>query len=347
VPIRTGAPARFRHRARLAVRGRASSPKVGIFREGTHRIVDIPRCVIHHPLVNRVADELKRAMVDLRSPPYSDEAHAGLVRYLQVVVDRGSQTAQVVLVANDDDVDASRPLLSALQERLGPALHSLFWNGNSARSNTILGPLWERIAGPESTVETIGGARVFYPPGAFGQSHLDLADEIVGIVHGWVPAGASVAEFYAGTGPLGLGLAARGSRVTFNEVAGDSLRGLALGIAALDDAARARTRVEAGTAGSLAHLAAAADVVLVDPPRKGLDAPLLDALRTAPPPRLVYVACGFEAFCRDAEALTSSGRLRLRDIVACDLFPYTEHVEVVARFDRSEGGEPTPTTPHL
>jgi len=105
-----GAPFGYRHRARLAVRGRAASPKIGIFQEGSHRVVDIPHCLVHHPLVNEVAAITKAALRRTGVSPYADRAHRGMLRYLQVVVERRSGTAQVVLVANDESPDALEPV---------------------------------------------------------------------------------------------------------------------------------------------------------------------------------------------------------------------------------------------
>jgi 23S rRNA (uracil1939-C5)-methyltransferase len=325
----------FRHRARLAVRGRARSPKIGIFETGSHRIVDIPRCLVHHDLVNDVATELRRAMIATGSSPYSDDAHRGLVRYVQVVVERRSRTAQVVVVTNDDSPRTSQRLMETLAERLGPRLHSLFWNGNPHRTNTILGSLWEPLKGPEATEELIGGARVFFPPGAFGQSNLALADAVVASVHRCVPEGASVLELYAGVGPIGLGLAPRSRRVTFNEVAPASLRGLALGMDALPEEARTRTDVVAGSAAGAVSRIREADLVIVDPPRKGLEAAVRTALLETPPGGLVYVSCGLSSFLEDARALLETSVFRLTELTAFDLFPHTEHVETVARFERA------------
>src|SRR5215475_12388071 len=104
-----GPPTGYRHRARLAVRGRATTPKIGIFQEGSHRITDVPRCVVHHPLVNATAAAVKTAVRRTRIPLYGDASHRGLLRYLQVVVERPTATAQVVLVANDETPDALAP----------------------------------------------------------------------------------------------------------------------------------------------------------------------------------------------------------------------------------------------
>ncbi len=327
-----GARTGYRHRARLAVRGRASRPVIGIFEAGSHRAVDIPNCLVHHPLVNDVARALGRAIRETQTSPYSDAAHAGLVRYVQIVVERPTRTAQVVVVVNAASPQATAPLFTALREALGPRLQGLFWNGNAERTNTILGAQTRKLAGADAAIESIGGVRVFFPPGAFGQNHLDLADSLVAQVHAWVPGGSRVLELYAGVGAIGLGLAAASRAIAFNELAPGSLEGLALGLAALDEGTRARTRVLPGPAEEVIGGAGEADVVIVDPPRKGLGQ-VRERLLETPPSRLVYVACGLASFLDDARAFAAAGALQLRELVAFDLFPHTEHVEIAARFD--------------
>lgn len=325
----------YRHRARLAVRGRAASPKIGIFQEETHRIVDTPRCVVHHPLVNEVAAAVKAAIRRTGVTTYGDASHRGLVRYLQVVVERPTTTAQVVLVANDETPDAIAATAEHVRGTLGDRLHSLWWNGNTETTNEILGPSWHRFAGPETTCETIGGARIFYPPGAFGQANLPLADRIVALVHGWVPAGARVLEMHAGVGAIGLGLAARGHAVVFNEFSRWSIPGLNLGLDALGPEVRRRTEVRRGPAANHLDAIAEAEVVICDPPRRGLEPPLLARLVEAPPARLVVVSCNLDAFLDESRALLRGGRVRLAALVPFALFPYTDHVETVALFERA------------
>ena len=327
-----GPPFGWRHRARLMVRGRATSPKVGIFQEGSHRIVDIPRCLVQHPGVNAVATAVKAAIRETGTPPYADAPHRGLVRAIQVVVERGRGRVQVVVVANAERPDATAALTTALASALGDDLHSLWWNGNPARTNTILGPHWERLAGERAVAETIGGARVFFPPAAFGQANLPLADRLVAQVHAWVPDGARVVELYAGCGALGLGLVGRASYVVFNEAAPGGVAGLALGIAALPEERRGRADIRPGPAADCLDVLPGADVVIVDPPRKGVDAAVLARLVEAPPARLVVVSCGLDAFLREADALRV--RMALRALVPFALFPHTAHVETAALFER-------------
>jgi 23S rRNA (uracil1939-C5)-methyltransferase len=332
--VRSGARLRYRLRARLAVRGRAGAPKIGIFSEGSHRVVDIPNCEIHHPLINQVARVLKASMRELGATCYSDSAHAGLVRAIQIAIERSTETAQVVLVCNATDSASARPLLDSFSRRLGPALHSLWWNGNPARTNVILGSTFEHMLGPECMRETLGGARVFFPPAAFGQNNLELFDEMVAQIHGAVPAGAHVVELYAGSGAIGLGLVPRAASLVFNELGEASLEGLSRGLAELSAEERARVRVIPGSAEVAASEITISSTVIVDPPRKGLEPSLLAALAERAPDQLIYVSCGLSSLLRDAEVLVRHG-LRLSSATAYDLFPYTEHVETVAFFRRA------------
>jgi 23S rRNA (uracil1939-C5)-methyltransferase len=291
---------------------------------------------VHHPLVNEVAAAVRAAVRETATAPYAERPHRGDLRSLQVVVERASATAQVVLVGKAAEPAPLEPLARALERRLAGALHSLWWNGNPARTNVILGPHWRRLSGPEAVRERVLGADVFFPPGAFGQCHLELADALAAQVSAWAPEGCHVLELYAGCGPLGLPLLARSRAVVFNEVSPAGLAGLAFGLAARPADEQARARVLPGEAGAPAALAAleGADLVLADPPRQGLDAPLLEALCARPPERLILVACDTQTFVAQARALTAGGRLRLRELVAFEMFPFTRHVETLARFER-------------
>ncbi len=333
VNLVSGKSAGFRLRARLAIRGRLGSPKIGLFEFGTHRVVHIPNCIVQHPLINRVASVVRRALVEARVTSYSDTVHLGIARYLQVVVERSSQTAQVVLVANSKTAEPLGACLDLIRERLGSELHSLWFNANLQHTNSILGPEFQLWCGPESVVEHFGGAAVHYPPGAFGQNNLDIAEQIIQHVRAEIPVGAPVTEFYAGVGAIGLSILDSVSEIKINEVGRHSLHGLLLGLAALDPAARSAITVVPGPAGTARLAAAGARVVIADPPRKGLDPELAQHLSENPPERLLYVGCGLESFLNDTEVLTSQGRLRLTALTTFNLMPFTDHVETVARFE--------------
>jgi 23S rRNA (uracil1939-C5)-methyltransferase len=232
-----------------------------------------------------------------------------------------------------DQYEPNAALCHALEKRLGARLQGFAWNGNPDRHNAILGPHWHQVMGKEATVEQIGGAQVFFPPGAFGQSHLGLYDRIVEQIHMWGKGATRVVELYAGTGGLGLGLVQRGAQVTFNELESASLTGLRMGIAVLAPDLQVRTALAPGSAGDVASALCKNDIELViaDPPRKGLEAGVLAALTTQRPKRFIYLSCGIESFLRDAAALTTDA-YALQSLEAYAMFPFTEHVETLALF---------------
>ena len=334
-PLVSGAVLGFRHRARLAIRGRLGTPKLGLFELGTHRVVHIPSCYVQHPLINRVAGVVRRALVEARVPSYSDQAHLGLARYLQVVVERSSQTAQVVLVANSEAAAPLAGCLELIRQELGSELHSLWFNAHCDRSNTILGPHFERWCGPDTVAEHFGGAAVHYPPGAFGQSNLEVAQRIIEHLRTQIPEGSCVAEFYTGVGAIGLSVIDRLRELRLNESNPHALRGLEQGLQGLQAMQRAKIVLKPGPAGAMQEAAEGADLVIVDPPRKGLEPELAQRLAVRPPQRLLYVSCALDSLREDILRLTSEGALRLTALTVFDMFPYTAHVETVARFERA------------
>ncbi len=183
-----------------------------------------------------------------------------------MVVERSSQSAQVVLVGNSTTAEPFAACLDLIRERLGSELHSLWFNSNTAPTNTILGTEFHLWHGPQAVIERFGGAAIHYPPGAFGQSNLEIAEQMVAHVRSETPEGSRVAEFYAGVGAFGLSVLDRASAMQLNEVAPQSLLGLEQGLAELAPADRAMISVTPGTAGAAREIALDANVVIADPP---------------------------------------------------------------------------------
>jgi 23S rRNA (uracil1939-C5)-methyltransferase len=239
---------------------------------------------------------------------------------------------QVTLVTNGASPEGLEPLFESVRESLAERLHGLWWNGNPERTNTILGPHFRHIAGQQHVRDHSDDAELFYPPGAFGQSHLVLAMQLAAQVRTFARPGDRVTEFYAGVGAIGLGLAKTAAALHLNELGRGSVEGLELGIQALPEELRARVQAHAGPACAFTQLIAESDLVIADPPRKGLDAQLLDALGASPPARFAYVSCDLDSFERDTATLLDT--FELRSLAAYDLFPHTEHVETLALFER-------------
>jgi 23S rRNA (uracil1939-C5)-methyltransferase len=215
------------------------------------------------------------------------------------------------------------------------SVQSVWTNVQALPTNTLMGRDSILFSGEVFLRQECAGAMNFFPPGAFGQSHPRLHAEVVQSISSFVPASARVVEFHAGVGSIGLALAARSSSVTSlvaNEINPHGLSGLEKGIE--ENGLGAKVAIAAGTAGSHVGLLADADVVIVDPPRKGLEPELLRALLEVRPPRLIYLSCGLDSLLREVRALEQA-RFRPIHIAAYPYFPFTEHVETLMVFDSS------------
>ncbi len=331
-----GSPIHCRFRAKLAVRGRSNSPKIGIFAAGTHQIVDIPDCAVHHPLINRAVRGVKFWIRKRRIQPYREVTRRGLLRYLQVVVNRLSQSVQLSLVINSESPEVILPHLSDLFENYDIPLHSLWVNTNTSPGNNIFGPNWFLFRGLRFSREKILRADVFFHPGAFGQANLPLSERMVSSALASLSPGEKVLELYAGTGAFGLNtLLSFGATVAFNEVSPWSLAGLRRSLSLLPSEFRRKAAVYPGPAEDFAHLVENFDAVIADPPRKGLHPKITEALsRSVRPKKFIYISCHLPSLLRDAELLLSSGKWAVRGLELFDLFPHTEHIEGMAVFER-------------
>jgi 23S rRNA (uracil1939-C5)-methyltransferase len=238
-------------------------------------------------------------------------------------------------VLNQEDGTGTRPLCEELSRRLGPRLHSLWLNFQPKPSNTILGPTSEHVSGPPMVSEVIADTRLYFGPGAFGQSNLGCYDSLVRTIGEWVRDGEAILELYAGVGGIGLSLVERSRRMVFNELGEGSLASLHQALSAVSPELRDRCEVREGSASGLAAELSSYTLVIADPPRRGLDAEVLSGLLQAGPERFIYVSCGADSFLRDAEALVEQGTYRLTKMALFDMFPHGPHVETLARFERS------------
>lgn len=322
-----------RYRVRLSVRGRAGALEVGIFEEGSHRLVSIPRCPVHHPEINRLTGRLIELGNELGIEPYDEKAHRGLLRAVQMAVHPATARVQLVLLVltralNQKTIE--RRLLK-LVAALSEETHSVFVASLPERTNSLVGKEWLHLHGPAFLEDSVNQARVYLPPDAFGQANPVLHERAVIQIHEFARDAPRIVEYYAGVGSIGLGLACAGQAVAFNEIGAGSLAGLRHGLKRAD---LEECTVLEGPAGRFAHAYGIDDTVVVDPPRKGLDIELLARLCEEPPRRLVYLSCGLPALLQESERLRSTGRYQIHHVSAWAYFPFTEHVETLVVFDR-------------
>ncbi|KAI3978028.1 hypothetical protein MKX01_032405 [Papaver californicum] len=293
----------WRCRAKLAVRGSSIKPLIGLYQEGTHNVVDIPSCQAHHPSINAAVELLKQGMAKLDVVPYDEDEVTGELRYVQMAVTMHNTSlpateryrsgkVQVSLVWNSRNetsygADKLNALATFLWQNGGPSskvnlLHSVWVNFQTSTNNIIFGNRWRHLLGERDFWEHVGGIDISLAPSSFGQANTRAFDSLLQKLHKYVPYGASVADMYAGAGVIGLSLAVakkcrsvkcieinKESKLSFEKTVSRLPKHLDCNI----------SWHHADTSIDPLSWLEGSDVVVVDPPRKGLDPTLVETLR--------------------------------------------------------------------
>ncbi|MBI4881762.1 MAG: 23S rRNA (uracil(1939)-C(5))-methyltransferase RlmD [Planctomycetes bacterium] len=310
-------------------------PTCGFFRPGTHSIVDLRACAIQHPLLTEILLRARSLSAELRVPIYQEYRHSGLLRHLLGRVAPGTGQALVGLVVRKGGAPPIRRLAQALFEEFRPrGLIGVVENVNPERTNLVAGERSKRLCGTPILVEEQDGLRFRSSITSFVQVNAAQAAALFAEVLRQLGdlAGRHVCDLYSGFGPIALRLARAGALVSAIERNREAVRD---GAAAADENGL-RERMRFLAADALAGLRRAAsggiDALVVDPPRRGLQEPLIDLICDLPLHRMVYVSCNPETHLRDLALLARAfDVVELRPV---DLFPRTAHLEVVTLLER-------------
>lgn len=323
LPLVVGNLEQWRVRAKLAVRGSVDNPKIGLFKKNSHDVEEIPHCKVHHPLINQAVEIVQKEMIELGVEPYDETLGVGLLRYIQCVVNRQTHNVQLTLIVNSKE-DVLK-LAACIQSAKPEFWHSIWINVNRRQTNRILGDEWVFVSGKEEFKEKVLDTSVYFSPSSFSQANLDLFEKIVADIISQVKEGARVVEFYAGVGTISLPLSKKCSFLTAIESIPEAKE-------MFEKAAMPNTSFLVGPVCDHTQEIEKADTIIVDPPRKGLDRALLNALQKVEGSKtLFYVSCGFESFERDCDELLKAG-WSLKSAKSYLLFPGSDHLETLAIF---------------
>ncbi|KAF2316441.1 hypothetical protein GH714_041782 [Hevea brasiliensis] len=294
----------WRCRAKLAVRGSSKNPLIGLYEEGTHNVVDIPHCKAHHPSINLAVQLLRQGVTELNVEPYDEDQGTGDLRYVQMAVTTYNTSlpaserykngkVQVALVwnsrnENSPNFDKLNALANYLWRNGGRRsdvyfIHSVWANFQTSTNNIIFGNRWRHLLGDRDFWEHLGGIDISLAPSSFGQANTRAFDALLRKLQKYVSLGASVADLYAGAGVIGLSLAAtrKCRSVKCIEVNKESKLSFERTVERLPKSIDTSISWHHADA-SVEPLSwiMGSEVVVVDPPRKGLDSSLVDVLRT-------------------------------------------------------------------
>lgn len=344
----------WRTQAKLAIAplSKWGGCRIGLYEEGTHRVLPIPNCRVHHPSINHAVDIITQATELVKTRAFDQDSLSGSLRYIQCAVERRTGKLQLTLVWNAPGRKEASAELSRLLKALKAAdpaqelWHSIWVNYRTGPGNTIFARdprSWSKVQGLDYLTEKIGPSQVLFylTPQLFRQGNLEGFGKVVERAQDFVPEQSVVCELYGGVGVIGLNMLGKVSALRFSDI-NPFLEGCVMKtLDALPEKRREKVSFMVATAleGLEAGQADGADVLIVDPPRKGLEAEVMTHLVDRKDPlagslkRIVYVSCGFDALKRDAVALMDSG-WRLVHAEGFVLFPGSDHLETLAIFDR-------------
>lgn len=307
----------------------------GLYKPGTHRLVELTDCPVQHPATTRILQVTRDVLETLSIPPYDERKKTGVVRTIVVRCGFATGDAQLTLVTATEHIPSADRLIDMLRTRL-PEVTGIMQNVNNKKTPLIFGERTKRLWGKPTLAEKLGHLTFHLSPRAFFQLNPVQTLKLYQYIQeaAALTGRESVVDAYCGVGTIGLWLARDAREVrgieTVPEAVEDARENARLN--GIDNA-----RFFAGKAETLLPRwikdGFRPDVVVVDPPRSGCERPLLDALVRAKPQRLVYVSCNPSTLAKDCAVLFNGG-FRLKWIQPVDMFPHTAHVETCALITR-------------
>ena len=335
VPI-TGASSLtgYRNKAIYPVAAQKGRAYAGFFRSGTHQVVEHPHCEILPEETQKVKDLVMDYVNQYRVTVYDESAHKGLLRH--IFVRRGAVSGEILvcLIVNGRKLPHVPELLQRLQTVRG--FRTLVLGVNTKPGNAVLGEEFISLYGPGYMEDTLCGLTFRLSPRSFYQVNHAQAERLyeAAISLGQIQKTDLVLDLYCGVGTITLAMAGAAGKVIGVEVVEQAVED------ARENAKRNGIQnaeffaADAGKAAlELENQGLRPDVVVVDPPRKGLNADAIQAIARMSPRRLVYVSCDPATLARDIALLKTHG-YKLKSAQAFDLFPRCAHVESVALLQR-------------
>ena len=324
-------PLGYRNKAQVPVRRVNGQLETGFFRKNSHDLLPIEDFYIQDPVIDQVIlftrDLLRR--FDLK--PYDEQEKTGLIRNL--VVRRGHYSGEimVILVTTRPKIFRVEQLMERLTEAF-PAIKSIMQNINDQPGNAIFGKDWRTLYGQDYITDQMLGNDFQIAAPAFYQVNTEMAEKLyqTALDFSELTADDVVIDAYSGIGTIGLSVAKYVKQVYGVEVIPEVVE-------------NSRKNAEINGIANASYVCAPAeeaiqdwlkegiqaDVILVDPPRKGLTESFIKASVSMEPKKITYISCNVATMARDIKLYQELG-YELKKVQPVDLFPQTHHVEAVA-----------------
>ena len=324
-------PWRYRNKSQIPFGTQDGRVVAGFYQTRSHDIADTDICLIQTPEADTIMNALKKSLTEIGIEPYEEETHRGMLRHLVVRKGRASGEVMVVLVTKKKKFPQADRVIELIKTAV-PDVASIIQNINTEKTNVIFGEETVTLWGKDVIEDSIGEVRFEISARSFYQINPLQTEVLYGqaLKYAQLTGEETVIDAYCGIGTISLFLAKQAKLVMGVEIVPE----------AIEDAKRNaelngldNTLFEAGPAEQVIPRwykeGKTADVLVVDPPRKGCDEQLLRTILKQQPKRIVYVSCNPATLARDLRVLEDGG-YRTQEVQPVDMFPQTTHCEAVA-----------------
>lgn len=324
-------PWRYRNKAQFPVgKDKEGNLITGFYAGRTHSIIPNTNCYlgveVNEEILNAVLDYMRENHVE----PYDEVTGKGLVRHILIRYGFKTKEIMVCIIINGRKIPNAAGLVEKLKDISG--MTSITLNVNTKRNNVILGneilPLW----GKDYITDYIGEVKYQISPLSFYQVNPVQTEKLYGtaLEYAGLTGKEIVWDLYCGIGTISLFLAQKAQKVYGVEIVPAAIEDARKNaeLNGIDNAEFFVGKAEEVLPAKYKEDGVYADVIVVDPPRKGCDGALIETMLSMKPERIVYVSCDSATLARDLKVLCEK-EYQVEKVAVCDMFPGSVHVETV------------------
>ena len=313
----------------------------GIYAAGSHKVLPVESCLLQDEVLDTVMQAVRAAAAACRYQPYNEDKGTGLLRHC--LLRRGVVTGQVmvVLVTAQPVLPGARNFVKALlteAEKRQVPVTTVVQNYNPRRTSVVLGEQEKVLYGKGFILDTLCGRTYALSPRSFYQINHSQTEVLYGLAveAAGLTGREVVLDAYCGIGTIGLTAAGHAKQVVGVELNRDAVQD-AIGNARRNGVKNARFFAADATRwiGEAAAAGQKADVIFMDPPREGSTPQFIESVARMAPQRVVYVSCNPETMARDLALFAQKG-YRAAGFTPVDMFPHSEHIEVVCALSKPD-----------
>ncbi|POR26470.1 23S rRNA (uracil(1939)-C(5))-methyltransferase RlmD [Paenibacillus polymyxa] len=330
-------PWRYRNKAQVPIGVTEGGLVGGFYARGSHRIVDMNTCLIQDERNDEVVARVKEIGRMLGISAYNEETGRGLLRHVVVKTAFRTGEMMLVLVTNGRDIPHADAWIGSIREHI-PHVASICQNVNTKRTNVIFGDETSVLWGRDVIYDYIGNVQFAISARSFYQVNPVQTEVLYSktVEYAELTGKETVIDAYCGIGTISLFLAQHADQVYGVEIVKEAIDD-ARSNALLNEMRNVKFEVGASedVIPAWKEQGITADVIVVDPPRKGCDPRLLNTILEMKPERVVYVSCNPSTLARDLRILEDGGYSTV-EVQPVDMFPHTVHVECCSLLVRKD-----------